>query len=105
MKSVRRSTRFCCCGLALLALLWLAQLLQLTEIKSSWPETDFPRRRVLQYGIENQTIDTPRAAIHEFPEDIFTKEQRKRGAVLLHVLCAVYMFYALAIVCDDYFVP
>uniref|UniRef100_A0A8C2EP49 Sodium/calcium exchanger membrane region domain-containing protein n=1 Tax=Cyprinus carpio TaxID=7962 RepID=A0A8C2EP49_CYPCA len=44
-------------------------------------------------------------AIHEFPEDIFTKEQRKRGAVLLHVLCAVYMFYALAIVCDDYFVP
>uniref|UniRef100_A0A673GQR3 Sodium/calcium exchanger membrane region domain-containing protein n=1 Tax=Sinocyclocheilus rhinocerous TaxID=307959 RepID=A0A673GQR3_9TELE len=44
-------------------------------------------------------------AIHEFPEDIFTKEQRKRGAVLLHVLCAVYMFYALAIICDDYFVP
>ena len=26
-------------------------------------------------------------AIHEFPEDVFTKEQRKRGAVLLHVLC------------------
>ncbi|KAI2662126.1 Sodium/potassium/calcium exchanger 3 [Labeo rohita] len=46
-----------------------------------------------------------RVAIHEFPEDIFTKEQRKRGAILLHVLCAVYMFYALAIVCDDYFVP
>ncbi|MEQ2188409.1 hypothetical protein GOODEAATRI_014674 [Goodea atripinnis] len=43
--------------------------------------------------------------IHEFPEDIFTKEQRKNGAVLLHVLCAIYMFYALAIVCDDYFVP
>uniref|UniRef100_A0AAR2LMQ8 Sodium/calcium exchanger membrane region domain-containing protein n=1 Tax=Pygocentrus nattereri TaxID=42514 RepID=A0AAR2LMQ8_PYGNA len=45
------------------------------------------------------------SAIHEFPEDIFTKEQRKKGAVLLHVLCAIYMFYALAIVCDDYFVP
>uniref|UniRef100_A0AAY5EW57 Sodium/calcium exchanger membrane region domain-containing protein n=1 Tax=Electrophorus electricus TaxID=8005 RepID=A0AAY5EW57_ELEEL len=40
-----------------------------------------------------------------FPEDIFTKEQRRKGAVLLHVLCAIYMFYALAIVCDDYFVP
>ncbi|KAG9346523.1 hypothetical protein JZ751_006834 [Albula glossodonta] len=56
---------------------------------------------------------SPLAAIHEFPEDIFTKEQRRRGAVLLHVLCvsnrnqqkAIYMFYALAIVCDDYFVP
>uniref|UniRef100_A0A8C7PNZ2 Sodium/calcium exchanger membrane region domain-containing protein n=1 Tax=Oncorhynchus mykiss TaxID=8022 RepID=A0A8C7PNZ2_ONCMY len=45
------------------------------------------------------------SAIHEFPEDIFTKEELKRGAVLLHVLCAIYMFYALAIVCDDYFVP
>lgn len=32
-----------------------------TELESSWPETDFPRRRVLQYGIDNQTIDTPRA--------------------------------------------
>uniref|UniRef100_A0A3P8RPW1 Sodium/calcium exchanger membrane region domain-containing protein n=1 Tax=Amphiprion percula TaxID=161767 RepID=A0A3P8RPW1_AMPPE len=47
----------------------------------------------------------PPAAIHEFPEDIFTKEQRKHGAVCLHALCAIYMFYALAIVCDDYFVP
>lgn len=27
------------------------------------------------------------AAIHEFPEDIFTKEQRKNGAVILHALC------------------
>ncbi|CAG00604.1 unnamed protein product, partial [Tetraodon nigroviridis] len=44
-------------------------------------------------------------AIHEFPEDIFTKEQRQNGAVILHTLCAIYMFYALAIVCDDYFVP
>ncbi|XP_061658851.1 sodium/potassium/calcium exchanger 3 isoform X2 [Syngnathoides biaculeatus] len=54
---------------------------------------------------DNQSVDEHRAAIHEFPEDIFTKEQRKNGAVLLHVLCAIYMFYALAIVCDDYFVP
>lgn len=27
------------------------------------------------------------AAIHEFPEDIFTKEQRQNGAVVLHALC------------------
>uniref|UniRef100_A0A674D4S9 Sodium/potassium/calcium exchanger 3-like n=1 Tax=Salmo trutta TaxID=8032 RepID=A0A674D4S9_SALTR len=54
---------------------------------------------------DNQTLDLPRPAVHEFPEDIFTKEELKAGAVLLHVLCAIYMFYALAIVCDDYFVP
>uniref|UniRef100_A0A8C9Y7Q4 Sodium/calcium exchanger membrane region domain-containing protein n=1 Tax=Sander lucioperca TaxID=283035 RepID=A0A8C9Y7Q4_SANLU len=45
---------------------------------------------------------TQQKTIHEFPQDIFTKEQRKKGAVCLH---AIYMFYALAIVCDDYFVP
>ncbi|KAL2094946.1 hypothetical protein ACEWY4_009665 [Coilia grayii] len=45
------------------------------------------------------------SAISEFPQDIFTKEQRRKGAVLLHVFCAIYMFYALAIVCDDFFVP
>ncbi|KAG7272726.1 hypothetical protein CRUP_038172 [Coryphaenoides rupestris] len=50
----------------------------------------------------NRRIVTLFIPIHEFPEDVFTKEQRTRGAVLLH---AIYMFYALAIVCDDYFVP
>ncbi|CAK7319556.1 Sodium/potassium/calcium exchanger 3 [Vulpes lagopus] len=44
-------------------------------------------------------------ALHEFPNDIFTNEDRRQGAVVLHVLCAMYMFYALAIVCDDFFVP
>ncbi|KAM4770897.1 sodium/potassium/calcium exchanger 3 [Rhinophrynus dorsalis] len=44
-------------------------------------------------------------ALHEFPSDIFSNEDRRHGAVILHVLCAMYMFYALAIVCDDFFVP
>uniref|UniRef100_A0AAR2JEA6 Sodium/calcium exchanger membrane region domain-containing protein n=1 Tax=Pygocentrus nattereri TaxID=42514 RepID=A0AAR2JEA6_PYGNA len=44
------------------------------------------------------------SAIHEFPADIFTNRERTRGAVLLHIFAAVYMFLALAIVCDDYFV-
>ncbi|XP_078391843.1 sodium/potassium/calcium exchanger 3-like [Cetorhinus maximus] len=43
--------------------------------------------------------------IHEFPDDTFTEEERQNGAFLLHVFCAMYMFYALALVCDDYFVP
>ncbi|KAL2099019.1 hypothetical protein ACEWY4_005499 [Coilia grayii] len=42
--------------------------------------------------------------IHEFPEDVFTSKQRAQGAVLLHIFAALYMFLALAIVCDDYFV-
>ncbi|XP_068410752.1 sodium/potassium/calcium exchanger 4 isoform X2 [Eschrichtius robustus] len=44
-------------------------------------------------------------AIHEFPTDLFSNSERQHGAVLLHILGALYMFYALAIVCDDFFVP
>ncbi|KAL4639955.1 sodium/potassium/calcium exchanger 3 [Arapaima gigas] len=44
-------------------------------------------------------------ALHEFPTDLFSHQERTKGAVVLHVLCAMYMFYALALVCDDYFVP
>lgn len=40
-----------------------------------------------------------------FPTDLFTEEQRRSGAVLLHVVGMGYMFVALAIVCDEFFVP
>lgn len=40
-----------------------------------------------------------------FPEDLFTQEQRQRGAVIFHMAGVVYMFVALAIVCDEFFVP
>ncbi|XP_076337857.1 sodium/potassium/calcium exchanger Nckx30C-like [Tachypleus tridentatus] len=41
----------------------------------------------------------------QFPPDLFTETQRKHGAVILHVLGLVYMFAALAIVCDEFFIP
>uniref|UniRef100_A0A663M4S4 Solute carrier family 24 member 4 n=1 Tax=Athene cunicularia TaxID=194338 RepID=A0A663M4S4_ATHCN len=44
-------------------------------------------------------------AINEFPEDVFTNKERQQGGILLHIIAALYMFYALAIVCDDFFVP
>ncbi|XP_017888222.1 sodium/potassium/calcium exchanger Nckx30C [Ceratina calcarata] len=40
-----------------------------------------------------------------FPVDIFSIQQRRHGAVILHVIGVVYMFVALAIVCDEFFVP
>ena len=40
-----------------------------------------------------------------FPPDIFTLDQRRRGAVAFHILGLIYMFVALAIVCDEFFVP
>ncbi|XP_069494022.1 sodium/potassium/calcium exchanger 4 isoform X2 [Ambystoma mexicanum] len=52
---------------------------------------------------ERQNCTEP--AINEFPDDLFTIKERQRGAILVHIFCALYMFYALAIVCDDFFVP
>lgn len=40
-----------------------------------------------------------------FPQDLFTREQRQNGAVAFHILGVIYMFVALAIVCDEFFVP
>nr|XP_040021971.1 sodium/potassium/calcium exchanger 1-like isoform X5 [Gasterosteus aculeatus aculeatus] len=41
----------------------------------------------------------------DYPEDLFSVEQRQQGWVALHLLGMVYMFVALAIVCDEFFVP
>ncbi|KAJ9444408.1 hypothetical protein DIPPA_56168, partial [Diplonema papillatum] len=40
-----------------------------------------------------------------YPPDLFSKDQRKNGAVVLYLVGVLYLFFALAIVCDDYFVP
>ncbi|XP_056156366.1 sodium/potassium/calcium exchanger 2-like [Lampris incognitus] len=41
----------------------------------------------------------------EYPTDLFTLEERRQGAVILHMFGMLYMFIALAIVCDEFFVP
>ncbi|XP_060782042.1 sodium/potassium/calcium exchanger 3 isoform X2 [Neoarius graeffei] len=71
-----------------------------SEVSETWES-----RRLLQH-VTNETLRncTP-PGIHEFPEDLFTNQERMEGAVALHIMSAMYMFYALALVCDDYFVP
>lgn len=41
----------------------------------------------------------------EYPEDIFSIEDRRQGWVILHIFGMMYMFISLAIVCDEFFVP
>uniref|UniRef100_A0A8C3B011 Sodium/potassium/calcium exchanger 1 n=1 Tax=Cyclopterus lumpus TaxID=8103 RepID=A0A8C3B011_CYCLU len=50
------------------------------------------------------STDTPHSK-GDYPEDLFTVEQRRQGWVTLHLLGMTYMFVALAIVCDEFFVP
>uniref|UniRef100_A0A6I8PNP4 Solute carrier family 24 member 2 n=1 Tax=Ornithorhynchus anatinus TaxID=9258 RepID=A0A6I8PNP4_ORNAN len=49
--------------------------------------------------------NTTEHAKGEYPKDLFSLQERRRGAVILHVFGMIYMFVALAIVCDEFFVP
>ena len=41
----------------------------------------------------------------KFPNDLFTRAQRKSGFITFHIFGLIYMFVALAIVCDEFFIP
>ncbi|NWV43968.1 NCKX2 protein, partial [Grantiella picta] len=53
-------------------------------------------------GHDNETDDHSQG---EYPKDLFSLEERRQGAVILHIIGMIYMFIALAIVCDEFFVP
>ena len=40
-----------------------------------------------------------------FPNDLFSLEERQHGAIAVHFLAVLYVFYAVLIICDEYFVP
>nr|XP_004658476.1 sodium/potassium/calcium exchanger 2 isoform X4 [Jaculus jaculus] len=54
---------------------------------------------------EDNSENSTEHAQGDYPKDIFSLEERRRGAIILHVLGMIYMFIALAIVCDEFFVP
>jgi len=41
----------------------------------------------------------------DYPTDVFTQNQLESGALILHFIGLMYMFLAIAIVCDEFFVP
>ena len=43
-------------------------------------------------------------AIEQFPRPLMSKWLRQHGGLIIHVLVAVFTFFGLAIVCDEYFV-
>ncbi|XP_067091213.1 sodium/potassium/calcium exchanger 1 [Osmerus mordax] len=59
-------------------------------------------------AVPNTTLSAPGDAPHikgDYPQDLFTVEDRRRGWVILHISGMIYMFVSLAIVCDEFFVP
>ncbi|XP_048513564.1 sodium/potassium/calcium exchanger 4 isoform X1 [Athalia rosae] len=53
----------------------------------------------------NNGINCTPPAIEDFPHDIFDEKQRQDGAVVVHVIVSLYLFIALAVVCEKFFVP
>ncbi|KAM5299458.1 sodium/potassium/calcium exchanger 2 [Ctenodactylus gundi] len=65
-----------------------------------WDYTTQPT--VSQEGKSENSTDHAQG---DYPRDIFSLEDRRKGAIILHVVGMIYMFIALAIVCDEFFVP
>ena len=55
------------------------------------------RRKILAAGSKNDK--------GEYPNDVFSTDQLKNGYIALHVIGICYMFLALSIICDEFFVP
>ncbi|EDV92624.1 GH18869 [Drosophila grimshawi] len=43
-------------------------------------------------------------AIEQFPQPLMNKWARQHGGLIIHILVAIFTFFGLAIVCDEYFV-
>jgi len=56
-------------------------------------------------GDDNTDFNCTAPAIDEFPSDGFSRKQRRRGWIIVHIVLVCYCFWFLAIICDDYFVP
>ncbi|NXG03085.1 NCKX1 protein, partial [Sakesphorus luctuosus] len=67
------------------------------------PEDTTPQQ---ENASESHPAETPPyESKGEYPQDLFSVEERRQGWVVLHIFGMMYVFVALAIVCDEYFVP
>uniref|UniRef100_A0A3Q1I2Z0 Sodium/calcium exchanger membrane region domain-containing protein n=1 Tax=Anabas testudineus TaxID=64144 RepID=A0A3Q1I2Z0_ANATE len=87
---------------------------KLDSVAESSADAAVPQRTLLQHhNISAAPEDTPVAMQSsdaemnhgDYPTDYFSVEERRQGYVVLHMFGMLYMFIALAIVCDEFFVP
>lgn len=70
----------------------------------------FRSRKLLNITLTNTTTNRPplrytEQSIGDYPQDAFSVPQKKAGWIILHCFGVIYMFLALAIICDEFFVP
>lgn len=76
----------------------------------AYPATADTRFQVMQSNLVGTTTtpepeDCVPPAIEQFPRPMLGQNIRKHGGFILYLLIAAYTFLALAIVCDEFFVP
>uniref|UniRef100_A0A8I4A2H8 Solute carrier family 24 member 5 n=1 Tax=Callithrix jacchus TaxID=9483 RepID=A0A8I4A2H8_CALJA len=79
----------------LLGILWAMAHLPL-------PGASLPQRLPRDTENSTQCVISPSS---EFPEGFFTRQERRDGGIIIYFLIIVYMFMAISIVCDEYFLP
>lgn len=67
-------------------------------------DNNFQQQDLRQQNLQQQQR-TLLSEEDNYPPDAFTREQRNNGAIVLHILGVFYMFVAIAIIVDEYFVP
>ena len=78
----------------------------LKEFEANGDPTRVLFRHLLQSPADGNMTDSDEPESDPlFPPDLFNEDQLQNGAVVLYVLGVIYMFVALAIVCDEFFVP
>jgi len=60
---------------------------------------------VLHPSLSWTAPESRRNLSENYPTEVFTDDQLSKGAVILHVIGMFYMFLAISIACDEYFVP
>nr|XP_004669801.1 sodium/potassium/calcium exchanger 5 [Jaculus jaculus] len=79
----------------LLSILWVSAYLPLQGVS-------LPQRLPGATGNSTQCVVSPS---WEFPEGFFTKQESTDGGFIIYFLVILYMFMAVSIVCDNYFLP
>ncbi|XP_067411911.1 sodium/potassium/calcium exchanger 5 isoform X2 [Emydura macquarii macquarii] len=67
-----------------------------------------PRRGAAAQRLRRETENETQcilATSSEFPDGFFTQQEREDGGIIIYFLIILYMFMAVSIVCDDYFLP
>jgi len=74
------------------------------SLQQNWLES-FINAEGSKGGNSKEACNVTKEQSNMIPKPLFSDTEFKHGAFILYIIGILYMFYAIAIVCDNYFVP